>query len=148
MSLGNRGGRPPTPTSLKLLQGTFRADRHTADDIKAPPMDLEPPRELTGVAKAKWMKLAVQLDALGVLKQTDRDALEAYCLLWTRWKKLEHDSKRDPTLIGDMVKVFVQVKSLMSELGLTPSGRVRVKASPPDTAPASKLAKYLGGKEA
>lgn len=145
MAYGNHGGRPPTPTGLKILQGTFRKDRANPDEPQPPDLDVAAPPGLTGAAKNKWTALVSQLSALGVLKQTDRDALEAYCMLWVRWKKLERESKRNPLLVGDMVKVFVQVKGLMAELGLSPSSRSRIHVTPPKK-PESKLAKFTDGK--
>lgn len=147
MAYGNHGGRPPIPTRLKVLQGTFRKDRENPEEPNPPSMDLTPPKGLSIAARKKWIDVAQQLSTLGVLKQTDRDALEAYCMLWVRWKKLERATKHNPLLVSDMVKVFVQVKGLIGELGLSPSSRSRIHAIPVKQ-PESKLSKFTDGKKA
>lgn len=61
----NRAGRPPTPTEIKVLTGTFRSDRHGdeapdgEDEVKLEPDFPQPPEflPLSDRAKDIWMTL-------------------------------------------------------------------------------------------
>ena len=72
--------RPRKPTSLKLVQGTNRADRTNGGEPE--PMlltDLTPPKHLDARAAAVWVELAPMLRRLQLLTEMDTLALEMLC---------------------------------------------------------------------
>lgn len=79
--MGKRGPRP-TPTSLKVAHGTYRADRDGEKDaeVAPPPLaHLDPPDSLGEIGQAKWREVAPLLNAEGLLTKLDSGALETYC---------------------------------------------------------------------
>ena len=134
-------GRKPIPTALKLLRGTKRGP----DDEPQPEAALpECPEHLTEEAKAEWNRLAAELHQLGLLTRIDRAALAAYCVTWSRWVSAERQIAEQ----GEVVKspngypiqnpylsvaneALRQMKSFLTEFGLTPSSRTRIGAKPP-----------------
>ncbi len=76
-------GRPPKPTQLKVLQGTYRPDRANPGEIfPDAPNDLAPPEWLSERAQAKWNELAPMLASNGLLTECDLDTLALYCVTW------------------------------------------------------------------
>src|SRR5262245_4073630 len=142
MVYGNKGGRPRKPNAVKELLGTMKPHRRNEDEPVVMAADLTCPSGLVGEAKAKWEELAPLLDQSGMLVQTDRDTLKAYCLLWVKFLKLERESRTNYKLISRCLAVFVQCKGIMQELGLTPAGRSRIKAIP-KTDTRTNLQKFL-----
>jgi P27 family predicted phage terminase small subunit len=88
-----RGPRPK-PRKLKVLEGTYRADRDGGLDL--PPGALPEPawsRVLPGKngerlrkeASAEWRRVVPDLSRLGVLSHIDRSSIVAYCIQWARF---------------------------------------------------------------
>jgi len=83
--MGKRGP-PPTPTKLKILDGTHRKDKHGDPDLepkgevldKLPP----PPRHLGAEGKKRWKKTGQILLEMGLLTLPDLEALEVYADAW------------------------------------------------------------------
>jgi len=125
--------REPTPTTLA---------------------DLEPPAWLDASAQAEWSRLAPMLGRLGVLTETDADALAAYCEAFTTWKQatarlrqfgmVVKRSKADGDLpvISPYVKIahhaMQQMRAFLVEFGMTPSSRARIHTAAPAETPVSK----------
>lgn len=85
--MGQRGPKK-MPTDILRLRGSWRAKaRDKAGEPKpakrAPPC----PQWLTGEARACWKYVIAELKKMGVLAESDRNALARYCVLWSRWKK-------------------------------------------------------------
>ena len=79
-------GRPPKPTELKILDGTYRKDRDgkratssTGQQITEMPA---PPKSLGKVGQQHWNTAAEILIGLGVLASSDLPALELYAATW------------------------------------------------------------------
>ena len=132
--MGNQySGRRPEPTKLKMLRGNPGKRKPNLNEPQPPILqDLTPPRWLTKPCKKEWRRLAPMLARLGVLTETDRDTLAAYCDAWVRWKAAAHQVHTlgmvipsDPIpVVSPWVKVandaMTQIRSLLVELGMTP----------------------------
>lgn len=154
-------GRKPTPTALRLLRGNPRKRPVNQDEPQPAPLagDLSPPAWLDPDAKTEWLRLAPMLSRLGVLTETDADALAAYCESWVTWKQatarvrqfgmVVKRSKADGELpvISPYVKIahhaMAQMRAFLVEFGMTPSSRARIRTASPAETPASKWGGHL-----
>lgn len=139
-------GRKPKPTALKLLQGNpgKRAlnDREPQPEVCVP----DPPEHLGDAAQEHWHEIAHELAEVGILTTIDRDALALYCEAFARWV----DANQHVREFGPLVKApsgypmqspflaiankaFDQMRALLTEFGMTPSSRVKVKVQQPAT---------------
>jgi len=137
-------GRKPKPTKLKVLQGTFRPDRHTGAEAD-PSIVLPPaPDTLDDVAREKWDELSRELYACGLLTTLDVDALESYCILYSRWAKAEADIAKNGLIyktpsgayqqtpfVGISNRALDLMNKIRADFGMTPVARTRARATPP-----------------
>lgn len=128
-------GRKPTPTGLKVLAGTFRADREVQD---APEFDLiekfpSPPPHLAVDGQDMWNNLGPQLVKAKVLQVVDLYALEQLCAYWEMVRK-KMKVGMETTAAEQMA-----LKALFSEFGMTPASRRKV-SSGVDKKPKNKFA--------
>jgi len=152
-------GRKPTPTALRLLRGNPRKHPVNAKEPKPASLEnLEPPEWLDDAAKIEWRRIAPMLARLGVLTETDADALCAYCESFTTWKIATKRIRQfgmvvkvgkggiEIPVISPYVKIahhaMAQMKSFLTEFGMTPSSRARIHTAAPDT-PESKWGGHL-----
>lgn len=150
--------RPPTPTALKVLQGTYRADRHGGQEPQPALEHPDCPELLTGEARALWEHLAPRLYRLGLLTELDAPALAATCSAYGRW----HTAEKHLAEQGDVVKspsgypiinpylsiskaAWKQYRDGLQEFGLSPAARTRLHVTPP-TAPNAKDRFFPGNK--
>ena len=137
-------GRKPKPTKLKILQGTFRPDRHTGAEADPDVVLPDPPKSLNKVAKAKWLELTRELYSCGLLTTLDVDALENYCVLYARWLKAEEDISKNGLIYKTPSGAWVQtpfvgisnrtldiMNKIRTDFGMTPVARTRARATPP-----------------
>ena len=154
-------GRKPTPTALRLLRGNPR--KRPVNDREPTPTraseDLAPPDWLDDAAKDEWRRLAPMLARLGVLTETDADALAAYCESWTTWKQATQKIRTfgmvvkaskagvELPVISPYVKIaeraLAHMRSFLVEFGMTPSSRARIHTAAPVEAPKSKWGGHL-----
>lgn len=152
-------GRKPVPTQLKLLRGnpgrrpisTREPTPALVDEGQAPPAWLE------AAAKKEWRRLAPLLAKNGLLSELDLDALTAYCVAFTDWRRAAAQARRRAVVVGPngflmaspyvamAARALTVLRSLMSDFGMTPSARARVtKIQPLAPAPsANPLEKFL-----
>lgn len=92
---------------------------------------VEPPRELSGRARAEWDRMAPELDRLGLLTQMDLTAFAAYCDsvatlegAMARIKKQGRylEGKRAPWVI-DSERAKAEILRFSQRFGFTPSDR-------------------------
>ena len=136
-------GRKPKPTKLKLLAGNPGGrplnDREPEPEVTIP----DCPDHLTDVAKAEWERIAPELESLGLLSEIDRAALAGYCTAWGRWVEAEEQLKKTGTIVKSpnnfpiqspflaiANKALGQMREFLTEFGMTPSARSRVRATP------------------
>jgi P27 family predicted phage terminase small subunit len=131
-------GRPPKPTSLKLLHGD-RADRINFTEPLPSEAAVQPPVELSPGAQAVWDRLAPDMTAKQVLTAWDLDNFAAFCdatdLYWQARKHLEVEGMTAQGAAGGVIKnphwqIMRDAVSVMSKLGgsygLTPADRTRL----------------------
>jgi len=152
-------GRKPVPTALRLLRGNPRRRPVNMKEPKpAPLVTHDPPAWLDPDARAEWERIAPMLTRLGVLTETDADALAAYCEAWVTWKQATERmrkfgmvvkrSSKDGELpvISPYVKIahhaMGQLRAFLVEFGMTPSARARIHTAAPEK-PESKWAGKL-----
>ncbi|HMB90134.1 MAG TPA: phage terminase small subunit P27 family [Rhodothermales bacterium] len=136
--MGKRGPRPK-PTSLKVIQGTYRKDRASANEPAPEPVAPKCPTFLKGEARREWKRISAELVKLKLLAEIDRAALAAYCSNWEtfvladkiiREKGLTcltpngHEQQRPEIAIRN--KAFQQMRNFLSEFGMTPASRSRI----------------------
>jgi P27 family predicted phage terminase small subunit len=120
-------------------------------------LNLEPPDWIDAEAKEEWLRLAPMLGRLGVLTETDTQALTAYCEAWATWKGATQKIRQfgmvikgkdgEFPVVSPYVKIahnaLIQMRALLAEFGMTPSSRVRVHAKKAGDDAASKWAGML-----
>lgn len=149
-------GRKPVPTTIRLLRGNPRKRPvNTREPTPAPlPTNLEPPVWLDMAAQTEWKRVAPMLGRLGVLTETDADALAAYCEAFTTWKQATQKLRQfgmvikvgktgiEIPVISPYVKIahhaMQQMRAFLVEFGMTPSSRARIHTAAPADVPASK----------
>jgi P27 family predicted phage terminase small subunit len=142
------GGRPPKPTELLKIQGTFRKHRHANRPDGRPlggtGVEIEPPSWLPPRLKAVWADIAARAPA-GVLQAADREVFLCYVELVDRHQRavlaqraLDRANKlpvlvKKPDGTADIspyVRIIDRAVLLMvrlqTELGFTPSARAKI----------------------
>jgi len=136
-----RSGGKAKPRAAKELSGTFRSDRHNTDEPEVAAYETAPrcPVGLKGEATKVWPRMAKLLTLMGVLTASDLDALEAYCVVYARWKDAEANLAQYGVMMTKEGSFFPspylriaedclkQLRAWMNEFGITPSSRSRVK---------------------
>ena len=133
-------GRKPVPTQLKLLRGN--PGRRPISPHEPTPALVDagqaPPAWLDRVAKVEWRRLAPLLAKNGLLSELDLDALAAYCVVFTAWRRAERQASRRAVVIGPngfvmaspyvamAARALATMRSLLNDFGMTPSARARV----------------------
>ena len=137
-------GRKPKPTRLKLITGNpgnrpLNEDEPKVEKKKGCP---RAPRHMSDGAKEGWRKLAPMLHEAGLLSKVDELALEACCEAYGRWRQAQDQVREFGPLIktpsGIPIqspylqianKAFEQMTRMLTEFGLTPSSRSRIRQS-------------------
>jgi P27 family predicted phage terminase small subunit len=137
-------GRPPKPTHLKVLQGKpghrpLNEDEPQPDVVDETP---EPPKHLSGVARAEWERAYPMLARNRLITEADLTAFAAYCQAYGRWQEAEHMIAKQGLVVltpnGFPVqhpylaianKAIEQVHKFLTEFGMTPSSRSRVSTA-------------------
>ena len=152
-------GRKPTPTSLKLLYGNPGKRPLNANEPQPAPRLPSAPSHLSPEAKKEWRRAGRMLLSLRVLTEADRTALALYCQAYGRWVEAEEALKR----YGFMVKApggfpmqspylavankcMEQMRSLLSEFGMTPSSRTKVQTWEPYNEEDDEFERLMGNR--
>jgi len=136
-------GPAPKPSQLKVIEGTFRADRGPARAVMPRVEIPSPPKRLRGEALKEWKRITSELVKYGLVAEMDRASLCIYCDAWADYQEAREEIAKDgylqttPTgykaLSGSAVKMR-QAASLIEKFGalfgMTPSARTRVSAAP------------------
>ena len=141
-------GPTPLPTEIKLLRGTYRLDREPKNPARPPRGTPRPPEWLGPVALELWRELAPLLVKMRVLTKADRQALALLCDALAEYRaaravvEAEGATFTVRTDSGKVVRARPEVaiaadahrraRLMLAEFGLTPAGRRRVEAIPPD----------------
>ena len=135
-------GRKPLPTETLRARGSWRANLR-GEEPTAPAGVPECPDELKGEARAEWFRIAGLLGQMRILTLADRSGLLMYCRSWGRMAKALEKLEAEGEVIASTKgypmqsawlpiynKAQEQATKLLTEFGLTPASRARVKASP------------------
>ncbi len=135
-------GRKPLPDGLKLVKGTLRNHRANKDAPVPEKGATKAPDFLSPIAAAEFERKAEGLARLNVYTEWDDTALAAYAEAYARWRKAAAELRDSELLIttqqGNIIQnplVGVVNKSAelmhryLTEFGLTPSSRTRIKVS-------------------
>jgi|688.fasta_scaffold313129_1 P27 family predicted phage terminase small subunit len=135
-------GRPPVPSSIKILRGDpgKRGVNHL--EPVPPPADMTPPLGLEGLALEKWNEMTALFSAMGVFTQADRHTLQRYCLMWEQWFGFEKHCRENgstqltQTGYSQVTAEATLARALRKELleierqfGMTPAARSSMKVS-------------------
>lgn len=154
----NSGGQNRKPTQMKVLEGTFRADRANKNEptpklVKIPPA---PTIKLNAWGMEEWKRVTVQLIECGVLAATDISQLSALCYEFGEFVECGikitevHEVDDDPALdemTAEQRIEMMQIKylagknleklrkehleaysKLAQQFGLTPASRAKVSS--------------------
>ncbi|MCA0944502.1 phage terminase small subunit P27 family [Salipiger pacificus] len=141
-------GPAPQPAKLIALKGTGNATRQKERTTGQPEPKADKvakPKGLSRLASAQWDRVAPDLLAAGLLTNPDVEALRMYCEAFARWKQANLKIGKEGAVIQNQhgvptvspwVKIseaaFREMKSILTEFGMTPSSRNRVKADTGD----------------
>lgn len=118
-------GRKPKPTAQKVLQGTFRKDRHGDGGVEYPrTQGAQPPYWLTNHdARDEWDRLVPILEEQLVLTEGDWTNLAHMCVLHGKIVAL-YKAGEFPT-----TSQLAELRKLANEFGLTPASRARIPSN-------------------
>jgi len=133
----------PLPTALKIFKGTARKDQLNEFEPMPDRDKIKPPDELTKAALKHWDIVVDQLMSAGIMTNLDNQALGIYCEAYAKWAEANAKISKHGMVIkapsGYPVqspylsisnKAFEQMRAMLSEFGMTPSSRSRIKAEP------------------
>jgi len=136
-------GRKKTPAKVLQLRGNAGRRPLNLDEPKVTLGIPESPAFLSETARKYWDSHVVDLDTAGILARVDIGILAAYCTAlanleiaerqiqtegYTQFAESSGEKKSPWVLIAKESRD--QIRSLGSELGLTPASRARLKATP------------------
>lgn len=134
-------GRKPKPTTLKLLTGNPGKRKLNMSEPTPPIAVPDCPEHLNALAKTEWARITKELKALGIISRLDRAALAAYCQNYARIIEAElkiasmgmviktpFGPARNPYL-GIAERAYKLMKDFLTEFGLTPVSRSRIKGA-------------------
>jgi P27 family predicted phage terminase small subunit len=143
-------GRKPKPLALRVLAGEDCRSAPSPHPRRGIP---ERPDYLDAFGREAWDRLIPKLDELGILSEVDSEAIVLYCQAYSRWRLASLDiakngvttmSAFDSVKSNPAVAVAVQAErmmaSILTEFGMTPSSRSRVKV---DTTSRDALGEFL-----
>jgi len=136
-----------TPTKLKILKGNPGRRKLNKNEPQYSKLEEAPPDSLCEIGRSEWNRIVGEMRASGVLTVADEKILWAFCDEYATAERavLELNAADSDRLVIESPngypiqnpylnikrKSFVIMKTLATELGLTPSSRSRVSATPP-----------------
>jgi P27 family predicted phage terminase small subunit len=152
-------GRKPKATAEKEASGAYRKNPQRRNKTEPKPVRGRPVKpehvESCEVASAQWDELCSTLDAMNILTVADKSLLALYCQTYSEWSKLQHhvrengctifNDKGNASQSAEAIQVHRyadRLLKMMSELGLTPSSRSRIK-TPEQTEDEDPMAELL-----
>lgn len=141
-----RTGRPPKPTSIKILEGNPGKGPLPQNEPKPVPIAPACPKWLNSEARKMWRQLAPELERLGVLTSVDGQAFAALCQAYGTWvqcerymakhgRTYEHVNTKGAANIIERPeskiahKALAEFRAMCSEFGITPASRTRIEVS-------------------
>lgn len=106
---------------------------------------LKAPDGLTGEALAEWGRITAELSRLDILDKADRATLTLYCRTWAVWLQDNARTEREGSIFeynngtvgpapwfNTADKSARMLRGLLSDLGLSPSARKKMKPKEDD----------------
>ena len=144
-----KGPRPKSTATRKLTgEGKTHPERINKNEPVAPSGAPDMPEHLDAIGADKWRHLMWLFEEMGMLNKADGDLIEAYCVTYSGFRKalesvnrtgqvliLKSDegksveARRNPFSV-ELHKYMDRMAKLLAEMGLTPSSRSRVVATP------------------
>ena len=131
------------PTRLKLLRGNPGRRPLNRNEPQPQPRLPRAPEHLSEAAKKEWKRAGRFLLQLGLISDIDLAAFAAYCTAYGRWVEAEQALQtyglmlKSPggfpvqsPYLGVANRALEQMRSLLSELGMSPASRTKVDAVP------------------
>ena len=113
------------------------------NEPKPEPRLPSPPAHLSKEARREWRRSGAFLLQLGLISDLDRSAFAAYCTAYGRWIETEDALRTYGVMIKSpngfpmqspylsvANKAMEQMRSLLSEFGMSPATRTKVSAIP------------------
>jgi len=138
-----RRGPPPKPTALKRLEGTYRPDRAVQHEFIPPPGAPDAPDHIEGLALATWQRVVNEMGKCpGLLTRVDFATLEGFCVQYAEAVSSSARVRAKPQIktpfgvktnpaAAEARKAWALARQFANDLGLSPAGRTRVSAPPP-----------------
>lgn len=140
-------GRKPLPTAVKEASGALEKNPQRRNKSEPKPLRGSPdvPESLLDdpVAMSCWTRTCKTLEGMGILTLAEHSVLELYCVTYSQWRNLSaFVANGNCTVVTDrggtatspeanqVHKYSATLIKLMAELGLTPSSRSRIHATP------------------
>ena len=138
-----RSGRKPVPTNLKVLHGNPGKRPLNQHEPRPGPRLPHAPAHLSPAARKEWLRAGRFLLRLGLMTDLDVAAFATYCAAWGRWVEAEQALQtyglmlKSPSgypvqspYLAVANRAMDQIKSLLSEFGMSPASRSRVDGAP------------------
>ena len=142
-------GRPPKPTALKKLQGTYRSDQALNNEMSPAPIASIPaaPDFLGDAGTREWYIVLSNYAKLNMLSPLDLPMIAAYCKEIERYidinkqltDKIRTITLKNPdgsvknVIINPLVKIasesLEKAMKIAVQCGLTPASRTRIAVS-------------------
>jgi len=132
-----------TPTKLKILKGNPGRRKLNKDEPQYSKLEEAPPDSLCEIGRGEWNRIVGEMRASGVLTVADEKILWCYCSEYATAEQAVMELKGQSLILESPKgypfqnpylnikrKSFLIMKTLATELGLTPSSRSRVSATP------------------
>jgi len=132
--------RNRVPTNIKKLKGTDQPWRRNNEEPMPDNQKVEKPADLSDGASKIWDQIHDDLYGIGLLTNIDVNSLVMYCEAYAQWKEAHSQVIKNGPIYKDkkgVVKAnpyiriaqnsFDQVKSLMTQFGMTPSARSGIR---------------------
>lgn len=139
------GGANRKPTVMKIMEGTYRADRAMPNEPKPEVINIPPPMPegLNEIAQKEWEKMTLELSKIGMLTTVDTSQLAMYCNevgnYWEcerlrRGVVAEDESDEAQESASKFYKNYFDMaqkhlkaaKDIAIQFGLTPASRTRI----------------------
>ena len=137
----------PKPTALKIISGN-PGKRPLPENEPKPKLlkSLRAPGSLSPQARKYWRVVVKQLSAAKIITELDVPALILYCEAYAQWAHAVHMLDIEGPIIKNADGIPIrspyltiadaqlkQVHKMLTEFGMTPSSRTKVKTTDSDT---------------
>jgi P27 family predicted phage terminase small subunit len=129
---------------MKLIEGEPNKDRLNFDEPRSPSLDYKCPSILKGPARKEWFRLIEELKPTGMLTRLDVTALTQLCAAFGEWMEAKKQIGKTGLLIkagngtpipNPLISIARNAEGtvirIMTEFGMTPSSRQRIRVNPP-----------------